>query len=175
VEALDPETDEPVPAGEVGELTFTTLTKEALPVFRYRSGDLASLDPAPCPCGRTHLRMSLIVGRTDDMLVIRGVNVFPSQIESVVVQFAELSPHYQLVVRRERTLDELEVRIETAAPPSGGRAGGASSDHERLRARVIERLRGVLGLGCQITLAPPGTLPRSEGGKLRRVVDERRL
>jgi phenylacetate-CoA ligase len=176
VEALDPKTDEPVPTGEVGELTFTTLTKEALPVVRYRSGDLASLDPSPCPCGRTHLRMSLIVGRTDDMLVIRGVNVFPSQIESVVVQFAELSPHYQLVVRRERTLDELEVRIETAASPSGGgTADGASSDHERLRARVNERLRGVIGLGCQITLAPPGTLPRSEGGKLRRVVDERRL
>lgn len=176
VEALDPKTDEPVPTGEVGELTFTTLTKEALPVVRYRSGDLASLDPSPCPCGRTHLRMSLIVGRTDDMLVIRGVNVFPSQIESVVVQFAELSPHYQLVVRRERTLDELEVRIETAASPSGGgTADGVSSDRERLRARVNERLRGVVGLGCQITLAPPGTLPRSEGGKLRRVVDERRL
>jgi phenylacetate-CoA ligase len=176
VEALDPKTDEPVPTGEVGELTFTTLTKEALPVVRYRSGDLASLDPSPCPCGRTHLRMSLIVGRTDDMLVIRGVNVFPSQIESVVVQFAELSPHYQLVVRRERTLDELEVRIETAASPSNGRtADGPSSGHERLRARVNERLRGVIGLGCQITLAPPGTLPRSEGGKLRRVVDERRL
>lgn len=176
-EVVDPESGEPVPPGEQGELVFTTLTKEALPVLRYRTGDIAALDPAPCVCGRTHARMSLVAGRTDDMLVIRGVNVFPSQIEAVVVQFSELSPHYQLIVTRERTLDALEVRIEVA-PPSGrapGPADTASQAAATLRARVAERLRGVTGLTCAVTLVAPGSLPRSEGGKLRRVVDQRRL
>jgi phenylacetate-CoA ligase len=172
VEALDPDTGEPVRPGEVGELTFTTLTKEALPVIRYRTGDLASLDPAPCVCGRTHIRMSLVVGRTDDMLIIRGVNIFPSQIESVVVSFAELSPHYQLCVTRERTLDDLEVRIEAAALGQGT-TPGAGAPVQALTARVAERLRGVTGLTVRVSIVAPGTLPRSEGGKLRRVVDQR--
>jgi len=175
VEALDPRGDEPVPAGEVGELVFTTLTKEALPVVRYRTGDLASLDPSPCACGRTHVRMSLIVGRTDDMLVVRGINVFPSQIEAVVVQFPELSPHYQLVIARERTLDTLDVRVEVApaAAPALGPLEWAGPAAAELRARVAERLRGVTAITATITLVAPGALPRSEGGKLRRVVDER--
>ena len=171
VEALHPDSGEPVRAGEVGELTFTTLTKEALPVIRYRTGDLASLDQAPCVCGRTLARMSLVVGRTDDMLIIRGVNVFPSQVESVVVNFTELSPHYQLCVTRERILDDLEVRIEAASARDGAGPGGA--DVQALTARVAERLRGVTGLAVRVTIVPPGTLPRSEGGKLRRVVDQR--
>ncbi len=177
VEVLDPRTSEPVPPGTPGELTFTTLTKEALPVIRYRTGDIASLDPAPCLCGRTHVRMSLVIGRTDDMLIIRGVNIFPSQVESVVVQFAELSPHYQLIIRRPHTLDELEVRIEVA--PSflspGGAFDAAAPHVASFRARVAERLRGVTGIGIEVRLEAPGSLPRSEGGKLRRVVDERRL
>jgi phenylacetate-CoA ligase len=176
VEALDPESGDPVAAGEVGELVFTTLTKEALPVVRYRSGDLASLDPSPCVCGRTHVRMSLVVGRTDDMLVVRGINVFPSQVEAVVVQFAELSPHYQLVVSRERTLDSLEVRVE-AAPGAADSLrdfdGAAATPAAALRERIAERLRGVLGIVARVTLAAPGSLPRSEGGKLHRVIDER--
>ncbi len=177
VEALDPVSLEPVRPGEPGELVFTTLTKEALPVVRYRSGDIASLDPSPCPCGRTHARMSLVVGRTDDMLVIRGVNVFPSQVESVVVQFAELSPHYQLVVTRERTLDALEVRIEVAPALADalGASGAGGAAVAALRARVAERLRGVTGIHVQVSLVAPGTLPRSEGGKLRRVLDRRTL
>jgi phenylacetate-CoA ligase len=177
VEVIDPETEEPVPPGSPGELTFTTLTKEALPVLRYRTGDLAILDPAPCPCGRTHVRMSLVIGRTDDMLIIRGVNVFPSQIESVAVQFAELSPHYQLIVRRPRTLDELEVRIEVgrAFLPSGDALDPGAPRAEALRARIAEQLRGITGIGIEVSLVPPGSLPRSEGGKLRHVVDERRL
>jgi phenylacetate-CoA ligase len=172
VEAVDPRTGDPVPAGEVGELVFTTLTKEALPVIRYRSGDLAFLDPSPCVCGRTCVRMSLVVGRTDDMLIIRGVNVFPSQIESVVVEFPELSPHYQVVVTREHTLDALEVRVEVAAES----AGGLQPDGPvavALRDRVTARIRGVLGVAARLTLQAPASLPRSEGGKLRRVVDER--
>ena len=177
VEVLDPATGEPVPPGEPGELVFTTLTKEALPVIRYRTGDIASLDPSPCACGRTHARMSLVIGRTDDMLVIRGVNVFPSQVESVVVQVAGLSPHYQLIVTRERTLDEMEVRIEVAPSlvDAAGLFDARAPAAEALRARVVEGLRGVTGLGLQVTLVAPGTLPRSEGGKLRRVVDRRRL
>ena len=169
-EVVDPRSGEPLRPGEVGELVFTTLTKEALPVLRYRTGDLASLDPSLCRCGRTHTRMSLVVGRTDDMLIIRGINVFPSQVESVVVQFSELSPHYQLRITRERTLDDLEVRIE--ADPS--RDGGAGADGgAALEARVAERLRGVVGIHIRVRVVPPGTLPRSEGGKLRRLVDER--
>jgi phenylacetate-CoA ligase len=174
VEVVDPRTGEPVAAGEVGELVFTTLTKEALPVIRYRTGDLASLDPAPCVCGRTSVRMSLIVGRTDDMLIIRGINVFPSQIEAVVMQFDELSPNYQLVVARERTLDSLEVRVEVApdaAQPPAPRGDAAAADD--LRRRIADRLRGVIGIAARITLQAPGSLPRSEGGKLRRVIDER--
>ena len=175
VEAVDPASGDPVPAGDVGELTFTTLTKEALPVIRYRTGDLASLDPAPCPCGRTHVRMSLVVGRTDDMLIVRGINVFPSQVEAVVVDFAELSPHYQLRVTRAHTLDDLEVRIESApafAPP-GDALDAREPDVTALAARVTERLRGVTGIAIRVSIVAPGTLPRSEGGKLRRVVDER--
>jgi phenylacetate-CoA ligase len=175
VEILDAKSGEPLPYGETGELTFTTLTKEALPVVRYRTGDLASLDPTPCPCGRTHVRMSLIVGRTDDMLIIRGVNVFPSQVESVAVHFPELSPHYQLRITRERTLDDLEVRIESSGPPegSGGMVGLPPDVISGLEARVAARLRGVTGIGMRVRIVPPGSLPRSEGGKLRRVVDER--
>jgi phenylacetate-CoA ligase len=175
VETLDPASGDPVPPGEVGELTFTTLTKEALPVIRYRTGDLASLDPSPCPCGRTHVRMSLVLGRTDDMLIIRGINVFPSQVEAVVVDFAELSPHYQLRVTRERTLDDLEVRIERAPSDAadGNTLGAREAEVALLAARVTERLRGVTGIGVRVSIVPPGTLPRSEGGKLRRVIDDR--
>ena len=171
VEVVDPRSGEPLPPGEVGELVFTTLTKEALPVIRYRTGDLASLDPSPCRCGRTLARMSLVVGRTDDMLIIRGINVFPSQVESVVVQFPELSPHYQVRITRERTLDDLEVQIE--ADPSGRGVGAAAGGGAALEARVAERLRGVVGIHIRVRVVPPGRLPRSEGGKLRRVIDER--
>jgi phenylacetate-CoA ligase len=172
VETLDPDSEEPVPPGDVGELTFTTLTKEALPVIRYRTGDLAALDHTRCVCGRTHVRMSLVVGRTDDMLIIRGVNVFPSQVESVVVDFAELSPHYELRVTRERTLDDLEVRIESAPSRDGATLDGGTAG-QVLAARVAERLRGVTGIAIRVNIVPPGTLPRSEGGKLRRVIDQR--
>jgi phenylacetate-CoA ligase len=175
VEALDPASEDPVSPGTVGELTFTTLTKEGLPVLRYRTGDLASLDPAPCACGRTHVRMSLVVGRTDDMLIIRGINVFPSQVEAAVVDFVELSPHYQLRVTRDGTLDDLEVQIE-ATPvyaPHGDALGARAAEVDALASRVVQRLRGVTALAMRVRIVPPGTLPRSEGGKLRRVIDDR--
>jgi phenylacetate-CoA ligase len=176
-EIVDPQTGEPLPEGQVGELVLTTLTKEAVPVIRYRTGDLASLISEPCVCGRTHRRMSAVLGRTDDMLIIRGVNVYPSQVESALLCVADVSPHYQLVVRRPRTLDELEVKIEVSEP-FAREAGPVAPDNPRvaaLAARCAGAIQSALGLTAQVTLAAPGSLPRSEGGKLRRVRDERAL
>jgi phenylacetate-CoA ligase len=178
VEVLDPATGDPVPSGESGELVFTTLTKEALPVLRYRTGDIASVDLEPCRCGRTCARMSRVIGRTDDMLIIRGINVYPSQVESALVGLPELSGHYQLLVSRDRTLDELEVKVE-AADGFAGQLGGTFEGREpavaELARRCQQKLLGALALHAHVTIIPPGTLPRSEGGKLKRVVDTRRL
>jgi phenylacetate-CoA ligase len=156
VEVVDSQSGEPLPDGEVGELVFTTLTKEALPLLRYRTGDLASLTREPCPCGRTFARMSRVVGRTDDMLIIRGVNVFPSEIERALLAVPELTPHYQLVVERPGHLDELTVQVE-------GTVDAGS---------VRERLASALGLTARVETLPPGSIPRSEGKALR-VVDRR--
>src|SRR5947208_3478643 len=177
-EVINPQTEEPVPFGEIGELVFTTLTKEALPVIRYRTGDLASLDPTPCRCGRTFVRMSRIMGRMDDMLIIRGVNVYPTQVEAALLRVAELSPHYQLVVTRPRTLDELDVSIEvndSFAKALGGSFTGEEEAVQGLTIRCQQKLLGGLGVTARVRLVPPGKLPRSEGGKLRRVVDQRKL
>ena len=163
VEVVDPVTGEPLGDGEVGELVFTTLTKEALPFLRYRTGDLASVTREPCACGRTFARMSRVVGRSDDMLIIRGVNVFPSEIEHALLAIPELSPHYQLVVERPGHLDELTVDAELREGEPGG---------ERLQAFVEERLGRALGLTAGVRLGPPGSIPRSEGKALR-VIDRR--
>lgn len=177
-EIVDPQTGDPLPPGTAGELVLTTLTKEAVPVIRYRTGDVASLNPEPCRCGRTHARMSLVLGRTDDMLIIRGVNVYPSQVEAALLGMAELSPHYQLVVTRPRTLDELEVRVEVTEAFAREVGGEVAVTYPRVAAladRCLHRLRSALGITARVTLVAPGSLPRSEGGKLRRVQDERRL
>ncbi len=177
-EVVDPETGAPLAPGEVGELVITTLTKEALPVIRYRTGDLTSLSPDPCRCGRTHVRMGPVVGRTDDMLIIRGVNVFPSQVEAALLGIGGLSPHYQLVVTRERTLDDLEVKVEVDDEFARRVDGGLSETHPQAAALAEacgQRLRSALGISTKVTLAAPGSLPRSEGGKLRRVRDERKI
>ena len=163
VEVVGVETGQPLPDDEVGELVFTTLTKEALPFLRYRTGDLASVTREPCACGRTLARMSRIVGRTDDMLIIRGVNVFPSEIERTLLAIPELAPHYQLVVERPGHLDRLTVNAELRDGESGG---------ERLRALVEERLGRALGLSARVDLLGPGGVPRSEGKALR-VLDRR--
>ena len=157
VEVIDPETGGAVAEGETGELVFTTLTKEALPLLRYRTGDLASLTREPCPCGRTFARMSRVVGRTDDMLVIRGVNVFPSEIERVLLSVRGLEPHYQLVVDRAARLDELTVQVEGSVDPDP----------------VREQLERTLGLSARVEVVAPGSIPRSEGKALR-VLDRRR-
>ena len=163
VEVVDPASGEPLEDGQVGELVFTTLTKEALPLLRYRTGDLASVSREPCVCGRTLARMSRVVGRTDDMLIIRGVNVFPSEIERTLLAIPELAPHYQLLVERPGHLDELTVEVELRP----GRPGG-----ERLQALVEERLGRALGLTARVRVGTPGSVPRSEGKALR-VLDRR--
>jgi phenylacetate-CoA ligase len=158
-EIVDPETGEPLPDGEEGVLVFTTLTKEALPLLRYWTGDVCSLSSEPCACGRTLRRMSLIKGRTDDMLIIRGVNIYPSQIEALIPRVEGLTPNYLLVVTRNGTLDELEVQVE-------GTGGGEE----------LERLvKDSTGCSARVTVVPPDTVPRSEGGKLQRVRDLRDL
>jgi phenylacetate-CoA ligase len=176
VEVVDPATGDPLPPGEVGELVFTSLTKEALPVIRYRTGDVASLIPERCCCGRTHWRMSRIKGRIDDMLIIRGVNVFPSELEAVVLTVPELAPHYQVVVDRVGTLDTITLLAEVTEAFAAG-IGGFHLEHEAvagLTRRVAEQLRHALGVTTEVRLCPPGELPRSEG-KAVRVIDRRAL
>ena len=160
-EIVDPESGEPVADGELGVLILTTLTKEALPLVRYWTGDISSLDRSPCSCGRTFVRMSPPAGRTDDMLIIRGVNVYPSQVESILLDLPELTPNYRIVVERTGTLDTALVEIETAQPSDG------------LRERAERLLLETIGCSIAVRLASPETLPRSEGGKLRRVEDKR--
>jgi len=168
VEIVDPVTLEPLPPGQRGELVFTTLTKEATPTIRYRTRDISVLRDDPCPCGRTLVRMEKITGRTDDMLIIRGVNVFPSQIESLLVGVPECEPHYVLVVRREGALDELEVVVE--AKPEVA-AGGAAA-MEAAAQKVREKIHGMVGITVGVKVVPPKTLERSIG-KAKRVIDER--
>jgi phenylacetate-CoA ligase len=167
-EVVDPESGERLPDGEVGELVLTAPTKEALPVLRYRTRDLAWLTREPCACGRTAARMSRILGRVDDMLIIRGVNVFPSQIENALLGIEGLEPHYQIVLgTRPDHQDDLRVRIETADT-----LATESTDREALQTRVLETLQSALSLSATVELASPRTIPRSEG-KAVRVLDER--
>jgi phenylacetate-CoA ligase len=166
-EVVDPDSGEGLPDGEVGELVLTAPTKVALPIIRYRTRDLTRLYTEPCPCGRTSARIARIMGRTDDMLIIRGVNVFPSQIEHALMGMDDLEPHYQLVLstREEDHQDDLNVRVEVAEHV-------AKADYEALQVRVSETLREALSLTATVELAPPQTIPRSEG-KAVRVLDER--
>ncbi|HTP50635.1 MAG TPA: phenylacetate--CoA ligase [Anaeromyxobacteraceae bacterium] len=169
VECLDPATLEPVAEGEVGELVFTSLTKEAMPVVRYRTRDLASLDLSPCACGRSGVRMSRVVGRSDDMLIIRGVNVFPSQIEEALLRVEAAAPHYLIEVARPGTLDEAVVKVEI-------RPRNFSDEMRQmveLRDRIDHEIHSVTGIRMKVELVAPNTLARSEG-KARRVLDHRR-
>jgi phenylacetate-CoA ligase len=163
-EVVDTETGEPVPPGTLGELVLTTLTKEALPVIRYRTGDVTTFVDEPCGCGRTHRRIARFSGRVDDMLVIRGVNVFPSEIEAVVLEDAALGGQYAIVVDRRATLLELEVRTELASADLVPRRDETAA---ALRARLAERLR----LRVNVVVGEPGSIPRQELGKARRVFE----
>jgi phenylacetate-CoA ligase len=168
VECVHPETLEPVPEGATGELVFTTLTKEALPVLRYRTRDLASLDRRPCPCGRTGVRMSRVVGRSDDMLIIRGVNVFPSQVEEALLRVEGTAPHYLIEVSRPGTLDEAVVKVEVRP----GDFRDEMREMIELRDRIDREVHAVTGVRMTVELVAPNTLERS-AGKARRVLDHR--
>jgi phenylacetate-CoA ligase len=171
VEVVDPATLEPLPDGRKGELVVTPLCREALPVIRYRTRDIAFIhDDGPCPCGRTTRRMSRILGRTDDMLVVRGVNFFPSQVETALMRCAAAAPHYQIEVARPRALDEVTVRVEVNAANFSDRM----SDMQALRERIAGALLEVTGLAMKVELVAPSALERFEG-KSRRVLDRRTL
>jgi phenylacetate-CoA ligase len=162
-EVIDPLTGEVLPYGVQGELVFTSLTKEAFPVIRYRTGDLASLHPEKCACGRTTLRMSRIKGRIDDMLIIRGVNVYPTEIESVLLGFTELAPHYKVVIEKEGALDRFEVHGEGTHEFFGQHAGDAKG----LEKTIMQKLKDALGITVHVVIHPPGSIPRSEGKAIR--------
>ncbi len=161
-EVIDPETLESLPIGETGELVITTLTKEALPMIRYRTRDITRLSDVPCACGRSHLRIMRVTGRDDDMLIIRGVNVYPSQVEAVLVGFEGLAPHYQIVLSREGALDAMTLEVE-AAP-------GAPSDDRSLagKAREVQHhIKSLIGVSCAVVVKQPGEVPRSQGKAVR--------
>ncbi len=169
IEAVDVNTGQPVPNGEPGEIVITSLTKEAFPVIRYRTRDISVLNPAPCRCGRTHVRMQRVTGRTDDMLIIRGVNVFPSQVEAILMQTETLSPFYQLEISRENNLDLLTVNVE-GSPPLVAQGRDAM---DRVAHKAQKDIKDFIGVTAKVVVKATGEIPRSEG-KAVRVVDHRK-
>ncbi len=169
-EIISPDTLEQLPEGTQGELVLTTLTKEGMPLLRYRTKDLCSLDHEPCDCGRTNVRMSRVLGRSDDMLIIRGVNIFPSQVESVVLELPEFEPHYRLIVDRVNNMDTLEVQVEVREGYYSDEITGMMA----LKKRIANRLHSVLGLGVEVRLMEPNSIERCEG-KSKHVFDKRVL
>jgi phenylacetate-CoA ligase len=169
-EIIDPDTGKVLPYGEKGELVFTSITKEAFPVIRYRTRDISALYPEVCKCGRTFVRMQRVTGRSDDMLIIRGVNVFPSQIESVLMQVEGVEPHYQLIVDREGNLDTLEVQVEVNEKVFSDEV----KQLERLEKRIEKEIKEMFGVTCKCKLVEPKTIQRSEG-KAKRVIDKRKI
>ena len=159
-EVIDPETNAPVPEGHAGELVITTLTKEALPMLRYRTRDITRVTRAPCDCGRTHLRILRITGRTDDMLIIRGVNVYPSQVEAVLIGAAHIAPHYQLVVERRGSLDHMTVEVEV-------RHGVGPDAFEAIARLVAHRIKSLIGITTDVVVKKPDEIPRSQGKAVR--------
>ncbi len=168
-EIIDPASGQPLPPGQPGELVLTAMTKQALPILRYRTRDLTTLDETPCRCGRTLVRMAKVQGRNDDMLIIRGVNVFPTQVEEVLHGVKEVGPHYEIIVRREDALDEMEVLVELLDATLLERY----SELERLTERIRKQLRAALLVDAKVRLAEPQTLKRFEG-KAKRVTDLRK-
>ncbi len=167
-EIIDPETLEVLPEGEEGEIVFTSLTKTGMPVIRYRTKDLTSLNYEKCKCGRTTVRMSRIIGRSDDMLKVKGVIVFPKQIEEVIMRIEELSSAYQIIVSRPGTLDEIEVQVEI----DQANFSDSITDLEAFKNKIARNIKDAIGIGVKVTLAEPYTIPRSEG-KAKRVIDKR--
>jgi phenylacetate-CoA ligase len=170
LEVVDPATGEVLEPGEAGELTVTMLQKEALPMIRYRTGDLTAIDTDPCACGRTHPRIGRIRGRVDDMLIVRGINVFPSQVEHTLLEIPEVGKHFQIVVDRKGALDSMLVRVEVSEEAFSDRI----PDLMEIKRTVEHRLRSSLNVSVEVELVEPGTLPRFEG-KSRKVIDRRSL
>jgi len=170
-EIIDPDTGEVLPEGSQGELVFTTITKEGFPLIRYRTRDICSLNYEKCKCGRTHVRMNKPQGRTDDMLIIRGVNVFPSQIEEVLLKVGgDITPNYQIIVDRENNTDTFQVNVEMSEElfSDGIRA------IQKVEKQIADSLRSMLGIGPKVNLVNPKSIERSEG-KAKRVIDKRKL
>jgi phenylacetate-CoA ligase len=169
-EIINPETGEALPHGEMGELVFTTVTKEAFPIIRYRTKDLTKLMTEPCACGRTFYRMQRITGRTDDMLIIRGVNVFPSQVEHILMSIDEVEPHYQIIVDRRGALDVMDVHVEVRETTFSDKI----KELEKIKTRIEKEIKDYLGVSCSVKLVEPKTIQRSEG-KAKRVIDQRKI
>ncbi len=169
-EIIDPETGEVLPYGEYGELVFTCITKQALPLVRYRTKDIACLNIEKCECGRTLVRMSKPKGRVDDMMIIRGVNVFPSQIETVLLTFEDLAPHYLILLDRVNNLDTIEIQVEMSEKLFNDEV----RQLESLVKEIKKRIESAVGISAKVTLVSPGTIPRSEG-KAKRVIDNRKF
>jgi phenylacetate-CoA ligase len=169
-EVIDPETGKQLPPGSYGELVVTSLTKQAMPLIRYRTRDITTIVPEPCPCGRTHRKIGRFVGRTDDMMIIRGVNVFPSQIEEVLLRIAHTEPQYQIIVERRGQLDELEVWVEVSEQFFSDEVRQLETLERQIRREIEE----VLGINVRVKLVEPKTIERSEG-KAKRVIDHRQL
>ena len=169
-EIINPETLEQLPYGEQGELVFTTLTKEGMPLLRYRTKDLCTLMEGQCACGRTLVKMSRIVGRSDDMLIIRGINVFPSQVESVILEMQEFEPQYMLIVDRVKNLDTLQVQVEVRKDFFSDDIGSMLA----LKKKLADKLKSVLSIAADVRLMEPGSIERSQG-KGKHVIDNRNL
>ncbi len=169
-EVIDPETLQPLPFGQTGELVFTTLTKEGMPLLRYRTKDLTYLMEGTCKCGRTLVRMAPIMGRCDDMLIVRGINIFPTQVESVILEFKQLEPQYMLVVDRKNNLDTLEVQVEVRRDFFTDDIGAMLA----LKKDIANRLKSVLSIGVDVKLVEPNSIVRSQG-KSKHVIDKRKL
>jgi phenylacetate-CoA ligase len=169
-EIIDPETLQPLPEGSIGELVFTTISKEGLPLIRYRTRDLTRLNYGKCECGRTMVRMEKCLGRSDDMLIIRGVNLFPSQVETVLLEMSEIKPHYLMIIDRINNLDTLEVKVEVDEAFFMDKI----SQLESLRQKIRGKLEDATGLGVKVTLVEPKAIGRSEG-KATRVIDKRKF
>ena len=168
IEIIDPETGEQLPLGESGELVITTITKEAQPLIRYRTRDITRIEAIPCRCGRTHRRISRIQGRSDDMLIIRGVNVFPQQIETILLETQGVAPHYQLILTREGSLDMLEVKVEVDEKMFSDEI----KHLQRIEAKIQKNIKEFLGVTAKVTLSEPRSIERSEG-KAKRIIDLR--
>jgi len=171
VETINPQTGEPLPEGEEGELVFTTLTKEAFPLIRYRSGDITRLITTPCRCGRSHIKMERVMKRSDDMLIIRGINIFPAQVEAILADIEGLEPNYQLIADKISALDSLELRVEVSEKIFS--ESGSVKELQNIEKRIFKDMKDYLGITPRVKLVEPNTLKRSNG-MMTRVIDNRR-